>query len=122
MLSSLLTLLKRLDLESGEPSRTYYVTAVKKYPGMASVHFLERRNGTYPRRASARRENYFCQSYCLGSVQRGHDPNSGLQHEKDNKGKGHHQTLGHRRSTKVSLDMGEILQGRQCHRLHGRQR
>lgn len=51
------------------------------------------------------------------SVQRGHDPNSRLQHEEGHEGQCHDQNLGHRRSTSLQVHVGALLSRRQCHRV-----
>lgn len=47
-------------------------------------------------------------------VQRGHDPDGGLQHAENNQGQCHDQSLGHWRTATVSGNVGAVLPGRQC--------
>ena len=41
--------------------------------------------------------------FCVLRLVSGHDSDGGFQHEEDNEGEGHHQTLGHWGTAKVVL-------------------
>ena len=68
------------------------------------------------------RKDHICECYCLGPVQRGHDPDCGLQHEEDHQGERDDKALGYRRPAKVPVDVGALLPRGERDRVHGGRR
>jgi len=86
---------------------------------MVQVSFLEGGDGVDPGGSPARREDDLCERNRQRFIQRGYDSHGGLQHEENLQGVSHHQTLGHRGTTTLQINVGEILQGRKRYCLHG---